>query len=312
MLSIVDARRRRLCAELLAAADAAIGFADVGSGGPLKRPWSLLPAGRLQKFDFEPTAAAGGEPPLCVSNRDGLADFHIARDERASSFHRALPEFAARYAMQSLLATRTIQVRSVTLDGYFAGRHESVDALDVNVEGHDLQVLEGAALLLENGALKLLKIEFELTAVWEGQGWLSDIDPLLRGCGFELAGIDIEFARPASVRRCFHRGEPLWGKALYAPGKARWLGLLARAGSDTAAAQRAVAQGMALYIAADLPGRALDLLELRPPAANGSSGAESIRARIEGVYRWAKWEQGARELHRLAARAVGAQGPSNP
>jgi FkbM family methyltransferase len=308
MLSVAT-RRRRLCADLLAAADAVIGLADVGSGGVLKRPWNLLPAARLRKFDFEPTATGAAATPLCVSNRAGEASFYIAHDERASSFHRALPQFAARYGMQSLFHTRAIAVRCITLDQYFADRYESVDALDVNVEGHDLQVLEGARGLLAQGSLKLLKVEFELAAVWEGQGWLSDIDPLLRHQGYELAGIDIAFARPVSVRHCFHRGEPLWGKATYVPGAARWTAMLERLRSDPGAAARAVTQGVALYVAADMPARALEVLELLPESGKRRAlETEKIRARITGVYRWAKLERGVSELSRLAARAIGVRG----
>lgn len=308
MLSVAT-RRRRFCADLLAAADAKIGLADVGSGGTLKPPWNVLPAARLLKFDFEPTGSDGAGPPLCVSNRAGEASFYIARDERASSFHRALPQFTARYGMQSLFQTRSITVRCITLDQYFADRYASVDALDVNVEGHDLQVLEGGEALLVDGSVKLLKVEFELAAVWEGQGWLSDIDPLLRRCGYELAGIDIDFARPVSVRHCFHRGEPLWGKALYVAGPERWSAMLQRLRLDPSARSQAVAKGVALYIAADMPGRALDVLELLPEDGDRRAPTtEEIQARINTLYRWARLESGFSQMWRLAARAMGVRG----
>jgi FkbM family methyltransferase len=305
MLSITTARKRRLCEQLLRATGAEIGFADVGSGGPLKRPWSQLPPAHVHKFDFEPTASADGALPLCVSNHDGQADFFVARDERASSFHRALPQFAERYGMPSLFATRTITVRCITLDQYFANRFDVVDALDVNVEGHDFQVLEGGQQLLERGGIKLMKVEFELAAVWEGQGWLSDIDPFLRRCGYELAGIDIDCARPVSVQRCFHRGEPVWGKALYVPGNLRWRDILARAGPQ---ALQALAKGIALYVSADAPGRALDVLQLLPAGGLDPLDADQVRASVGALYRWAKLEHGCGELRRLAARALGLRG----
>jgi FkbM family methyltransferase len=309
MLSTVTRRRRRLCAELLAATDAVIGFADVGSGGALKRPWSVLPASRVRKFDFEPTQTPAEELPVCVSNREGEANFHIACDERASSFHKALPQFAERYGMQSLYQTRTVTVRCVTLDRYFVDRYHTADALDVNVEGHDLQVLEGGRHLLEHGSVKLLKVEFELAAVWEGQGWLSDIDPLLRRQRYELADIDIAFARPSSVQHCFHRGEPLWGKALYVPSIARWSAMLEVAGPDPRAVLQAAAKGIALYVAADIPGRAVDVLELCPQGSKfGTLDVDALRARITAVYRWGKLEHGFRELSNLAARALGMRG----
>ena len=305
MLSVTRARKQRFCRDLLASANAVIGFADVGSGGVLKEPWSLLPTDRLCKFAFEPTGGGDETLPLCVSNQDGETNFYVAGDERASSFHRALPAFAERYGMPSLFANRTIKVRCVTLDRYFANRYGAIDALDVNVEGHDFQVLEGGVRLLESGSAKLLKVEFELAAVWEGQGWMSDIDPLLRRLGYELAGMDVEYARPVSVRHHFHRGEPIWGKALYVPGTARWNDMLDCVGSDTSAVTQAMAKAIALYIAADIPGRALDVLELRPKLADRAVlNTAEIAARVSAVYRWAKPEYGLGELWRIAARAL--------
>ena len=52
---------------------------------------------------------------------------------------------AERFGMQSLLSDRTIEVDCTTLDRHFDGRFDVVDAIDVNVEGHDYQVLQGGA-----------------------------------------------------------------------------------------------------------------------------------------------------------------------
>ncbi|HEU4780712.1 MAG TPA: hypothetical protein VFS58_12595, partial [Steroidobacteraceae bacterium] len=94
MLEVTTRRKQRFLERLLTAADARLGFADVGSGGPLKRPWNLMPTQRFRKFEFEPTASSGSGLPLCVSNHVGRAPFHVARDERASSFHAPLAAFA--------------------------------------------------------------------------------------------------------------------------------------------------------------------------------------------------------------------------
>lgn len=296
-MTITARRKQRFCRDVLAEADAEIGFADVGSGGPLKLPWSMLPHDRLRVFPFEPTGEHERGLPICVSNRNGRAVFHLAGDERASSFHPAIREFADRFGMPSLHPQRTIEVECVTLDGYFDGKLAALDALDVNVEGHDFQVLQGAARLLETAELKLVKVEFEVAAIWEGQGWFGDIDTLMRGHGYDLVGIDVEFARPVSAQHCFHRGEPLWGKALYAPSRARWRTMLERrrAAGDV---HRAVAKALALYVAADLPGRAFDVLKL-------DEGRPQLEERIAAVYRWAKIDYGAAALTDLVARSMG-------
>ena len=123
MLNITVRRKQRVCLDLLNTTRAVIGLADVGAGGPLKRPWRLLPASHLSKFDFEP-AGDGAATPLCVSNRIGRAEFFVARDERGSSFHRPLSAFAQRFGLSSHLTARTIEVECTTLDHYFDGRFE--------------------------------------------------------------------------------------------------------------------------------------------------------------------------------------------
>ena len=312
MVKITTRRKQRFCKGLLAQTDAIIGLADVGSGGEMKRPWNLLPANNVRKFDFEPTGTDGVGLPQCVSNRIGRAQLLVARDERASSFHRAFPEFAERFGMQSLLSDRGIDVDCTTLDRHFDGRFDVVDAIDVNVEGHDYHVLQGAAHLLQAGHVKLLKVEFELAQIWAGQGWLSDIDGLLRADGYAMAGIDIDFARPVNVQRYFHRGEPLWGKALYVPCAARWRTMLERLDAGSSAATQALSKAIALYVAADLLGHAFDVIDLGAQAGVlGRLDAEEIKTRIGTAYRWARIEHGLRQSAWLLTRCLGLQGDSS-
>jgi FkbM family methyltransferase len=312
MFDITNRRKARLMAGLFARVGAIVGFADVGSGGPLKRPWSMLPAAQLRKFEFEPTDGATGGVPLCISNLSGRSAFHVARDERASSFHQAMPAFVERFDMPSLLTARTIEVECTTLDSFFAGRYVDVDAMDVNVEGHDLQALQGAESLLREGFVKLLKIEFETAQVWEGQGWLSDIDPLMRSHGYLLADIEFDFVRPANARGLYHRGEPVWGKAIYVPGARRWSEVAESLRASPAALEETLARGIALYLAADMPGHALDVLDLGV-GMNTFTRVDptALRAEIAAAYRWAKVEYGVDQVFALVRRALGSMGATS-
>jgi FkbM family methyltransferase len=311
MPRITEGRKREFCRELLAEAGAVVGLVDVGSGGALKRPWRLLPGDKMRKFDFEPTQESQDQLPVCVSNRTGRSQFHVAHDERGSSFHLASRAFAERFGMQSLYPKRTIEVECTTLDHHFEGRYALIDALDVNVEGHDHQVLEGATRLLATGSVKLLKFEFEVAEVWQGQGWLSDIDPLLRSGGYVPAGLEVEMARPVAARHCFHRGEPVWGKALYVPGPALWATTLRSLRSRGEAIDESVAKAVALYVVADVPGHAFDLLDLGTSIGGFTRlDAARVRARIASAYRWAKIEFGVSEFARLVRQTTGFRGLS--
>lgn len=302
MLNITNRRIKNFCSFLLEQDKEAdkVGFVDVGSGGELKEPWSLLPAEAITTFDFEPTAD-GGTMPLCVSNKTGTAQFFVAFDERASSFHRPLADFVGRYAFDNMLTKKTIPVECTTLDKHFSGRYELIDAIDINVEGHDFQVLQGARQLLTAGAIKLLKIEFELIHVYEGQGYFSDIDALLRENNFRLAGIQIDYVRPIECRSVFFQGEPLWGKALYAPTIAAFTQRLKCAqDKNKANAKREMSEAISLYMAAKLPSYACDVIDVALAIGLISqTESENLRMRVVECFRWAKFEEGLSRFKRL-------------
>ena len=282
-MSLTGKRKSIFCKTLLGADHSKIGFVDVGSGGPLKDPWALVPASYIETITFEPTTttADGRQLPRCISNRSGKASFNVAFDERSSSLHQPSSAFMTRFAMDQLSVKKTIDVEVTTLDEVLAGHYAKIDAMDYNVEGHDLHALEGSAKLLSEGFVSLMKVEFELTQVWDDQGWFADIDRYLRGKGFELANMEVEYSRPASARRVFHQGEPLWGKGYYVPAFESW----ARVPQAELAAK--VRKAVALYTLADIPGRAIDLLATTEAQLGDQLHVQLIKEQIEECFRYA-------------------------
>ncbi len=290
-------RKQEFCSEFLRGITEPVGFVDVGSGGALKYPWDTLPAAHLRKFDFEPTDAGAGGLPLCVSNHEGQTKFYVAHDERASSLHEPSEEFADRFGQQSIFTKKVLDVQCTTLDTYFGGKYAQIDLMDVNVEGHDWQALQGAEQLIGAGAVKLIKVEFELTEVWKGQGWFSDIDAWLRARHFDLADIEIEYARPVKAEHIFHRGEPLWGKGMYVRNMDFWREAVNR---NAPSLKDDLRKAIALYVIVDLPGRALDVLDLAVEAKTGLfPDAKVIRERIAWVYGKARIDALAGEVNKV-------------
>ena len=281
-----------------------LGFVDVGSGGPLKYPWSILSRDQVKKFDFDanPDAAGGGD--ACISNRAGEGTLHIARDPRSSSLHLPSEEFMQRFGHDDMRVVREIPVRLETVDRLFDGRANEIDLIDINAEGHDLMVLQGARDILAGGLVKLLKVEFELASAWEGQGYFGDIDEFMRGQGYVLADLQVDFSRPAIVENLAVRGEPIWGKSFYVPGSTRWEAR--RDSIGRAEFVRDVRCGIAANVLFDLPGRAISLAEMlegdeRPAILNAP------RSGMDWIYRDAGLESVARsigELSRNAFRSV--------
>lgn len=300
-LSMTDSRKKRFARNILARIARPIGFADVGAGGALKAPWCNLPPEHVRKFDFEPTSASGSGLPLCVSDRCGVADFFVAHDERASSFHEANPDFVQRFGQESILPKKTIQVESTTLDDYFKAVYGDIDALDINVEGHDFRVLQGGQRLLDQGWIKLIKVEFELAPVWRGQGRFSDVDVLLREHGYELVDIEIGYGRPVNVKHFYNKGEPLWGKGYYAPSPELVRERMSRYDDETLAAH--VAAAVVLFVAAGLPGRAYDILDAVGSRLGGLDTTQ-LKNRIAHVFHWARIDFALNVLGQLVPGAI--------
>ncbi len=204
------------------------------------------------------------------------------------------------FGNDTMRVVREVPVRLDTLDSLFAGRADEIDLIDINAEGHDLMVLEGAQGILTDGLVKLLKVEFELAGAWEGQGYLGQIDEFMRGQGYVLADLQVDFARPANVKNIAISGEPIWGKSFYVPGAARWEAR--RESVERPAFVRDALGGIAASVLFDLPGRAVILAGMlesheRPAILNSS------RFGIDWVYRSAALESVGRSLARLGRDA---------
>jgi len=261
-----------------------IGLIDVGSGGPLKAPWSLIPEDRLAKRDFDPETTGGGaQLPVCISDRQGAAKFNIALDPRGSSLHAANAAFIERFAMPSLGLDRQIDVQLTTLDAMFLSHADEIDFLDINVEGHDFQVLNGGAALLDRAFVKVMKIEFELADVWRGQGWFSEIDSHLRGRGFEMIEIEIDRLLPAAAQEFRIGAEPVWGKAIYLPGAAAWERHRAASAPERFATDCLIA--IAGAIAAGSPGRAIEIARMAEGHPQGGDLSVPTGAQLHTLLR---------------------------
>lgn len=248
-----DEHKRRFAARILRETRRPLGFIDVGSGGALKSPWSLLPSDRLKKHDIEPL----GDQPICISDHRGLGRFHVAVDPRSSSLHPPSEEFIRRHRPPGLETERVINVQLKTLSETFGHLKGEIDVMDINVEGHDKQVLDGADAVFANNFMKLVKVEFELTEVWTGQGWFAEIDTRMRGLGYDLAALEVDYSQPEIAAGLRAGAEPIWGKAIYVASQKVW-----RAKARSEHFRDECLAGVCLYALFDLPARALEVAAL--------------------------------------------------
>ena len=279
-------------------------FADVGSGGRLKHPWDLIPKEKIYKVDFDPINNNEGELPICISNKKvNKTKFYLSWNESCSSLHKPYLAFIQRYNFWQVGTTKTINVQCITLDELFENRDDKIDIIDINVEGHDFQILQGASSIIDATFIKLIKIEFELTEVWENQGSFADIDTFLRNKGYVMANINIQSMSTENTKKIHYAGEPTWGKAFYVPNNEKWIKTLSSLDND-ADVKDSIFKALALYTATDLLGYAFDLLDNQWHfLKENNTDAEKIKNKIFNTYKYTKYETAVRYID-IAIRTI--------
>lgn len=126
-----------------------------------------------------------------LSDHEGTLDFHLPPDNDMagnSSFHSRTG------------GTDPITVKTTTIDLLAAkyGIHNSL-ALWIDVEGYAFEVLSGGLLTLNNPNLKIIKLETEDVARWEGQKTTQDVVPMIERAGFVPIIGDIEYVHQFNV-----------------------------------------------------------------------------------------------------------------
>lgn len=197
---------------------------DVGCRDGVRPAWrALKPNALLVGFDPDPVECArlnesAGDPaqeryePLALGASDGEATLHLTRDPQSSSLYRPNPSALRRYPelwRHEPSGTQTIV--TTTIDSWALGAELArIDALKVDVQGAELDVLRGAERSLESA--RVIETEVEFQELYEGQPLFCDVDRFLRERGFGLW-------RLREIHHCglarAGRGEPVFGVGDY-------------------------------------------------------------------------------------------------
>lgn len=187
-----------LLAERLAAPDLRYRVVDIGARGGAGGLWAPF-AGFCDVIGFDPDEAEctrlNGEAgdsgqhfyPYAIGRTDGPADFHITQFPYSSGFYRGNPRWLERFPFTTLTVTSTVRVETVCLDSFVSAEGiDRVDFIKVDVEGAELDVLRGAARMLERCGVLGIKTEFWWDPVVKGQPSFAEIDLFLREAGFRF------------------------------------------------------------------------------------------------------------------------------
>lgn len=157
--------------------------------------------------------------PLALGKFRGEATLYVTKAPMCSSLYEPDEKFLSRFAdLPELVNTDfTIEIETTTLDTFCQEEGiDSIDFLQIDVQGADLDVLQGASEVLKRGVLGI-QIEVEFSPLYLNQPLFADVDTYLRNIGFSL--FDLAIARRS--RTCSpivsntRPGQILWGDGFY-------------------------------------------------------------------------------------------------
>lgn len=171
---------------------------DVGSRDGIRPAWrELRPHALLVGFDPDPdecerlNRAAGDTAqeryePFALGAADGEATLHLTADPQSSSLYPPDPTALRLYPELWRHEPRgTETILTTTIDSW-AERSGvgGIDALKIDVQGAELDVLRGAEQSLDS--VRIIECEVEFQELYEGQPVFTDVDRFLRDRGFTL------------------------------------------------------------------------------------------------------------------------------
>jgi FkbM family methyltransferase len=157
--------------------------------------------------------------PVAIGPFNGETTLYVTQSTSCSSLYPPNEPFIKHFADLPEYANLdfAIEIETITLDTFLQSEGiESVDFLQIDVQGADLNILEGAIEVLNRSVLAV-QIEVEFAHLYQNQPLFSEIDVFLRQHDFHI--FDLYTTR--RVRECSpihsntHPGQLLWGEAFY-------------------------------------------------------------------------------------------------
>lgn len=282
---------------------------DCGASGGVHARWHrfaecLTPI--LVDVDSRATVDTGRGAPVTLivglSSSPGVRTLYQCRKQQVSSLHVPNREWLANFPdVERYDIVRTADVTVSTLDKQLAARGiERCDFMKVDVEGHELDVLKGAAKALDS--MLGLELEVGFAPRFVGQSLFREIDEFASARGFVLFDLQRVFWRRERARfgRWRQKGQLVFGNALYFRDPAA---IVTMASTDPSVLARAAC----IYSAYRYHDLILELSELALAAFGDREDIRRIRVLADRP-RPARWTRGRDRLsqwvHSLGARVA--------
>lgn len=157
--------------------------------------------------------------PLALGDSVGEQTLYVTKHPMCSSLYLPNEKYLQRFAGidEVMELDFSIEIPTTTLDNFCQAEGiNEIDFLQIDVQGADLQVLQGASEVLTKSVLAV-QVEVEFSHLYVNQPLFADVDTWMRKYGFTL--FDLYTARRARKRALLtsnaHPGQILWGDAFY-------------------------------------------------------------------------------------------------
>ena len=118
---------------------------------------------------------------LAMSDAPGTLPFHVTADHSVNDSLR-VPTWERN--------ATTVTVAVETVDGYCAKNGIArIDVLKIDTQGHDLSVLQGARVMLQQRAIGVVCAEVMLKHMYDGQPGLTELLAFGQDAGYEFVGL---------------------------------------------------------------------------------------------------------------------------
>lgn len=202
-------------------------YCDIGARWGLGHPWSALRES-LKCVSFEPdtvehalllTTLAPGDAchPLALYSRAAELDLHLTRSRGCTSIYAPNMEFLKNFPDSARFEVeKTVRIHAVTLDDlYSAGTVPDLDFIKVDVQGAELDILQGGRRLISERVMGI-EVEVEFAPMYTGQPLFRDVDRHLAAEGFQLQDLRRNYWKlKGAEKRGALKGQVIFGDALY-------------------------------------------------------------------------------------------------